>query len=64
MTAQQQTASVAHAGADPFGIVLDETSFDRATTEPVAFQAEVKSLDTVGLALRPYAVALICINDR
>jgi len=64
MTAQQQTASVAHAGANPFGIVLDETSFKRATTEPAAFQAEVKSLDTGGLALRPYAAALICINDR
>ena len=64
MTAQDQSASVAHAGAGPFGIVLDETSFAQATTEPAAFQADVKSLDTRRLALRAYAVALICINDR
>ena len=56
--------SVAHAGAGPFGIVLDETSFERAAIEPAAFQAAVKSLDTGNLALGAYAVALICINDR
>ena len=64
MTAQEQSVSVAHAGAGPFGIVLDETTFEQATTEPAAFQADVKSLDTSRLALRAYAVALICINDR
>ncbi|HEY4959042.1 MAG TPA: hypothetical protein VII31_14620 [Caldimonas sp.] len=64
MTAQEQSVSVAHAGAGSFGIVLDETTFEQATTEPAAFQADVKSLDTRRLALRAYAVALICINDR
>jgi hypothetical protein len=64
MTAQQQTVSVVHAGTGPFGIVLDETSFERAAIEPAAFQAAVKSLDTGNLALGAYAVALICINDR
>jgi hypothetical protein len=64
MTAQEQSLSVAHAGTGPFGIVLDETSFERATTEPAAFQADVRSLDTRKLALGAYAVALICINDR
>jgi len=64
MTAQEQSVSVAHAGAGPFGIVLDEASFERATTEPAAFQADVRSLDTSKLALGAYAVALICINDR
>jgi hypothetical protein len=64
MTAQEQLVSVAHAGAGPFGIVLDETTFERATTEPAAFQADVKPLDTDRLVLRAYAVALICINDR
>ena len=56
--------SVAHVGSGPFGIVLDETSFERATTAPAAFQAEVNSLDAGRLALRAYAVMLICINDR
>ena len=64
MTAREQPVSVVHAGAGPFGIVLDETSFERATTDPAAFQAGVKALATTPLALRAYAVALICINDR
>ena len=63
MSAQDQSVSVAHAGTGPFGIVLDETTFEQATTEPAAFQAGIKALDTAGLALRAYAVALICIND-
>ena len=64
MSAQDQSVSVAHAGTGPFGIVLDETTFEQATTEPAAFQAGIKALDTAGLALRAYAVALICINDQ
>src|SRR5205823_14396605 len=32
MTAQDQAASVAHAGAGAVGIVLDEASFEKATT--------------------------------
>jgi hypothetical protein len=63
MTALDQSVRVAHAGADAFGIVLDETSFERATNEPTAFQAGVKALDTKRLALRAYAVALVCISD-
>ena len=64
MTAQVQTASVVHAGAGAFGVVLDEASFEQATTAPTAFQTEVKPIDTPRLVLRAYAVALICINDR
>jgi hypothetical protein len=64
MTAQDRSVSVAHDGAAPYGIVIDEKSFERATTAPAAFQAEVKPLDTSRLVLRPYAVALICIDDR
>ncbi|MDQ6675418.1 MAG: hypothetical protein M3069_32605 [Chloroflexota bacterium] len=56
--------ALAHAGTGPFGIVLDQTSLQRATTQPAAFQADVRSLDTLKLALGAYAVALICINDR
>jgi D-apionolactonase len=64
MTAQDQSVSVAHAGADPFGIVLDETSFEQATSATAAFQEAVNPLDTSRLVLRAYSVALICINDR
>jgi hypothetical protein len=64
MTAQDQSVGVTHAGGAPFGIVIDEKTFERATTEPAAFQAEVKPLDTSRLVLSAYAVALICINDR
>jgi hypothetical protein len=64
MTAQHQSVSVAHAGTGPFGIVLDEKSFEQACIDPAAFQAKVKPLDTDALRLRAYAVALICIADR
>ncbi|MEJ8855539.1 hypothetical protein WKW79_13220 [Variovorax robiniae] len=64
MTAQVQTVSVAHRGKAPFGIVLDEASFEEAVTRPAAFEADVKPLDTGQLVLGAYAVALACINDR
>jgi hypothetical protein len=51
-------------GNEPFGIVLDEQSFERATTSPLAFQAEHRPLDLSRLALGAYAVALVCIGDR
>src|SRR6185312_12295301 len=64
MTAQVQTASLTHAGSGAFGIVLDEASFEQATRAPAAFQADVRPIDTTRLVLRPYAVALVCIDDR
>lgn len=63
MTAQRQTVSLAHAGARPFGFVLDETSFVQATTEPAEFQTGVKAIDTTRFTLRAYGVALVCIDD-
>ncbi|CAN5131550.1 hypothetical protein BH11PSE9_BH11PSE9_38020 [soil metagenome] len=63
LTANQQTVRVKHQGAKPFGIVLDEASFEQATTEPAAFQAKVQPLDLQRLALGAYAVALVCIAD-
>ncbi|WP_213953512.1 hypothetical protein [Variovorax sp. dw_954] len=64
MTAKDQLVSVSHHGEEPFGIVLDEASFDEATTQPASFESEVKPIDTRKLALSAYAVALVCINDR
>jgi D-apionolactonase len=63
MTAQAQSVRVEHKGARPFGIVLDESSFERATTEPAAFQADAHVLDLNKLVLEAYAVALVCIHD-
>ena len=64
MTPQAQRVRVNHVGARPFGIVLDEASFEHATTMPAAFQASVRALDLHKLELGAYAVALVCINDR
>lgn len=64
MTAQARQVHVNHAGARPFGIVLDEASFERATTAPAAFQADVRVLDLHKLELGAFAVALVCVNDR
>jgi hypothetical protein len=64
MTAKARQVRVNHAGARPFGIVLDEASFERATTAPSAFQTDVRTLDLRKLELGAFAVALVCVNDR
>jgi len=48
----------------PYGIVLDDASFERATTAPAAFAGDVRPLALDRLALGPYAVVLACIPDR
>ena len=64
MSAQTRQVNVTHAGARPFGIVLDEASFERATTAPSAFQTGVRALNLKKLELGAFAVALVCVNDR
>jgi hypothetical protein len=64
LTAREQQVSVTHGGAGAYGIVLDDVSFERAAIQPASFQASVKDIDTRRLALRAYAVALVCIEDR
>jgi hypothetical protein len=63
LTARDQAVRVDHGGTDPYGIVLDETSFERAATDPIGFQRDVAPIDIRNLTLRAYAVALVCIND-
>ncbi len=63
-TAQRQVVQVAHPGIKPFGIVLDEASFTRATTDPAAFQTDTRPLNLSHLELGAYGVALVCITDR
>jgi D-apionolactonase len=66
MTADDQVVRVG-AGqarrAAPFGIVLDERTFNRATQDPFGFQADVQALALSRLALGAYGVALVCIPD-
>ena len=45
LTAQDQTVTLAHEGGAMFAATLDETSFEKATTDPLAFEASYKSLD-------------------
>jgi D-apionolactonase len=63
-TAQKQAVQVAHHGVGSFGIVLDEASFARATTDPAGFQADTRPLNLSKLELGAYGVALVCITDR
>jgi hypothetical protein len=63
LTAREQCVRVDAAGVDPYGIVLDEASFERAVTDPVGFQTAVRPVDVGDLTLRAYAVALVCLND-
>ncbi len=63
-TAQKQKVRVAHGGGKAMGIVLDEASFARATTDPLGFQGDPQPIDLSRLALGAFAVALVCITDR
>lgn len=63
-TSQKQVVRVAHRGGDAVGMVLDESTFARATTDPFSFQGNPRPVNTARLSLGAYAVALICINDR
>jgi hypothetical protein len=64
MTARDQAVTLAHQGAGLFGVMLDESSFDKATTDPRGFQKGWSALSTPKLKLGAYAVALLCINDK
>jgi hypothetical protein len=47
-----------------FGVYLDESTFVAATTDPQKFQASYKPInDPGGLKLKPYAVAILSVND-
>ena len=61
LTAQNQQVQIAGSGA-MIGALLDETSFEEATTRPREFQ---KSWKTMGrkIALAPYAVAILAVTD-
>ncbi|HEY7760412.1 MAG TPA: hypothetical protein VIA64_13420 [Burkholderiales bacterium] len=64
MTAGDQTVTVAHQGASLFGVVLDESTFGKATADPRGFQRSWTALSAAKLKLSAYAIATLCINDR
>jgi hypothetical protein len=64
MTAGDQAVTIAHEGANLFGVLLDESSFGKATTDPRGFQKGWTALSSPKLKLAAYAVAALCINDK
>jgi hypothetical protein len=63
MTASDQSVTLTHAGSAAFTLSLDEGSFEIACTDPRRFQGSIRQLTAGKLALKPYAVAVVAIND-
>jgi hypothetical protein len=64
LSAQDQTVTLAHEGGALSAAMLDETSFEKATTDPIGFEASYRSLAAPTLTLKAYAVGIVCINDK
>ena len=62
VTAENQSVKLSGAKGAIFGTTLDEDSFVSATTDPRGFQQSWKAMKDA-LTLKPYAVAVISIND-
>jgi D-apionolactonase len=63
LTAAEQTVAIRHAGSAAFASVLDEATFEKAASEPRAFQRGMKPLAQPRLRLGAYAVGIVAIND-
>jgi hypothetical protein len=62
MTSENQSVKLSGATGAMFGTTLDEDSFATATADPRAFQKEWKAIKDT-LTLKPYAVAIVAIDD-
>jgi hypothetical protein len=62
LTAQNQNVRITGGRGAMYGTVLDESSFEMATTRPIEFQKSWKVMSGK-LILKPYAVAIISIAD-
>ena len=62
LTAENRTVNVSGTKGAVFGAVLDEASFTQATTDPAGFQKGWKAVNPE-ITLKPYAVAILSIND-
>jgi hypothetical protein len=63
LTAEQQPVHIAGAAGALFGTMLDEDSFETATSDPRKFQQSWKAMNRA-LTLKPYGVAILSLNDR
>lgn len=63
LTGQPQPVRIAGAGAEVYGTMLDEDSFEVATSDPRRFQKSWKPMKSA-LTLKPYGVAILSLNDR
>ncbi len=62
LTAQDQNVKIGSGKRAIVGAMLDETSFETATTKPLEFQKRWKPM-APDLKLKPYAVAILSIED-
>ena len=62
LTAENQKVNIAGGKGAMAGTILDETSFQLATSKPGDFQKKWKAMPN-SLTLKPYAVAIISIED-
>lgn len=62
LTAGEHKVQIAGANGAVFGSMLDEDSFVIATTDPRSFQKSWKPMRDA-LTLKPYAVAILSLND-
>ena len=63
LTAQVVDVKLSGAKGAMFATRLDQDSFALATTQPRKFQSAYKVLPKPAIALKPYAVAIISVND-
>jgi hypothetical protein len=61
LTSETQSVTIQNAKRSLRGNILDESSFIRATQNPLQFQKQIKDLGNK-IRLKPYAVATICIE--
>lgn len=62
LTADAQSVQITGAKSAILGTMLDEDSFEAATADPRRFQKSWKPMKNV-LTLKPYAVAILSLND-
>ena len=62
LTAQNQNVQITAGKGAMVGTVLDESSFEMASTQPIEFQKSWKAMSGK-LTLKPYAVAVLSIAD-
>ena len=62
LTAGEQKVRIAGAKGALFGAILDQDSFVQATVDPLGFQKSWSPMKE-SLTLKPYAVAILSIND-